>query len=105
MPPGHYNTDLGLSLENFFDQFLDKLDNRSTLIVVGDGRNNYNDPRLDIFGNLSHRSRRTVWLNPEPSTLWGSGDSDMLRYASYCDSILQVSNLSELTTAVDRLLG
>lgn len=105
MPPGHYNTDLGLSLENFFDQFLDKLDNRSTLIVVGDGRNNYNDPRLDIFGNLSHRSRRTVWLNPEPPTLWGSGDSDMLRYASYCDSILQVSNLSELTTAVDRLLG
>ncbi len=105
MPPGHYNTDLGLSLENFFDQFLDKLDNRSTLIVVGDGRNNYNDPRLDIFGNLSHRSRRTVWLNPEPPTLWGSGDSDMLRYAPYCDSILQVSNLAELTTAVDRLLS
>lgn len=105
MPPGHYNTDLGYSLENFDEYYLEILDSKSTFIVVGDGRNNFNDPRLDIFGNLSRRSHRTIWLNPEPPSLWGHGDSDMLKYAPYCNSILQVSNLAELTYAVDRLLS
>jgi hypothetical protein len=36
--------------------------------------------------------------------LWGTGDSDMLKYAPLCDVILQVSTLAELTVAVDKLL-
>ena len=59
---------------------------------------------LDIFGMLARRSRQTIWLNPEPPTLWGVGDSDMLKYAPVCDEILQVGNPAELTAAVDRLL-
>lgn len=105
MPAGHYNTDLGNSLKNFSDHFMDKIDNRSTLIVVGDGRNNYNDPSLQIFCELSRRSHRTIWLNPESRTLWGTGDSDMQHYAPFCDSILQIRTLSELSAAVDRLLS
>jgi uncharacterized protein with von Willebrand factor type A (vWA) domain len=84
---------------------MDRVDSRSTFIIVGDGRNNYNDPRLDIFCTIARRSHRTIWLNPESPALWGSGDSDMLKYASHCDSILQVSTLAELATAVDRLLS
>ncbi len=104
MPPGYYSTDLGHSLQNFADNYLDTIDHRTTLIVVGDGRNNYNDPRLDIFRKMARRSRRTLWLNPEMPMLWGSGDSDMLEYVPLCDKILQVSTLSELTAAVDQLL-
>lgn len=104
MPPGHYSTDLGYSLENFVDEYMDTVDSRTTFILVGDGRNNYNDPRLDIFRQLARRSRRAIWLNPESPMLWGSGDSDMLEYAPLCDTILQVSTLSELTTAVDKML-
>jgi hypothetical protein len=104
MPSGHYNTDLGYSLEGFVHDYMDTVDHRTTFIVVGDARNNYNDPRLDLFGALSRRSHRTIWLNPEPPILWGSGDSDMLKYAPHCTSILQVSTLAELTAAVDRLL-
>ena len=104
MPPGYYSTDLGHSLQNFADDYLDTIDHRTTLIVVGDGRNNYNDPRLDIFKKMARRSRRTLWLNPEMPMLWGSGDSDMLEYVPLCDRILQVSTLSELTAAVDQLL-
>jgi uncharacterized protein len=105
MPPGHYNTDLGFSLQNFSEDYLNTLDSRTTFIIVGDGRNNYNDPRLDLFRDISRRSNRTIWLNPESPALWGSGDSDMLKYASICDSVFQVGTLAELTTAVDRLLG
>lgn len=104
MPPGYYSTDLGYSLQNFTDRYIETIDHRTTLIVVGDGRNNYNDPRLDIFKQMARRSRRTLWLNPEMPMLWGSGDSDMLEYAPLCDVVLQVSTLSELTAAVDQLL-
>jgi uncharacterized protein with von Willebrand factor type A (vWA) domain len=104
MPPGSYNTDLGYSLEQFSHDFMDTVDSRTTLIVVGDGRNNYNDPRLNLFSTIARRSHRTIWLNPEPPMLWGTGDSDMFRYAPLCDTILQVSTLAELTAAVDKLL-
>jgi hypothetical protein len=83
---------------------MDTIDSRTTLILVGDGRNNYNNPRLDIFDRLASRSRRAIWLNPEPPALWGSGDSDMLSYAPRCDAILTVNNLAQLAAAIDQLL-
>jgi len=104
MPPGYYNTDLGGSLEALVEDYSDTVDSRTTLIVVGDGRNNYNDPRLDIFRALSHRSHRTIWLNPEAPMLWGTGDSDMVKYAPLCDVVLQVNTLTDLAAAVDKLL-
>jgi uncharacterized protein with von Willebrand factor type A (vWA) domain len=104
MPPGYYSTDLGYSLENFAQDFMDTVDSRTTFIMVGDGRNNFNDPRIDLFRALTRRSHRTLWLNPEAPTQWGTGDSDMLQYAPYCDTVLRVTTLAELAAAVDRLL-
>ncbi len=104
MPSGYYNTDLGNSLENFQRRYLETVDSRTTLIVVGDGRNNYNNPHLRIFEKLARRSRRTIWINPEVPVLWGSGDSDMLKYAPHCDSVLVVSTLAQLAEAIDKLL-
>ncbi len=103
MPSGHYNTDLGWSLQNFQDDFMDTLNGGTTLIIVGDGRNNFYDPRLDIFSTMTRRAARTIWLNPEPPILW-HGDSDMPRYAPLCDNVLKVSNLRELAEAVDALM-
>jgi uncharacterized protein with von Willebrand factor type A (vWA) domain len=104
MPSGHYNTDLGWSLNNFNNEYLDTLNGQTTLIIVGDGRNNYNDPRLDIFSLMSRRAARTIWLNPEPPFLW-HGDSDMPKYAPLCNDVLQVGNLRDLVGAVDALLS
>jgi len=103
MPSGSYNTDLGWSLKNFNDDFLDTLNGQTTLLVVGDGRNNYNDPRLDLFSLMSRRAARTIWLNPEPPALW-NGDSDMPKYAPLCDSVFRVGNLRELADAIDHLM-
>ncbi len=104
MPSGHYNTDLGYSLENFNEEYMDTVDGRTTFLVLGDGRNNYNDPRLDLFRDISRRSRYTIWFNPEPVALWGSGDSDMLKYEPLCRQVFQVSNLAQLAAAIDQLL-
>ena len=105
MPSGYYNTDLGNSLNDFSREYMEYMDSRTTLILVGDGRNNYNNPRVDLFNQIARRSRRTIWLNPELPALWGTGDSDMLKYAPGCDVILHASSLAELTAAVDRLLA
>ncbi|MCB9158629.1 MAG: VWA domain-containing protein [Caldilineaceae bacterium] len=105
MPPGYYSTDLGYALEGFAKGFMDTVDRRTTVIVVGDGRNNYNNPQLEIFKRIAERSRRTIWINPEPPAMWGSGDSDMLQYAPLCDNVAIAATLSQLTAAVDRLLG
>jgi len=104
MPPGYYSTDLGWSLNGFNNEYMDTLNGQTTLIVVGDGRNNYNDPRLDIFSTMARRAARTIWLNPEPPALW-HGDSDMAKYAPLCDDVLKVGNLRELAEAVDTLLS
>ena len=103
MPSGHYNTDLGWSLNNFNDDYMDTLNSGTTLLIVGDGRNNYYDPRLDIFSTMSRRATRTIWLNPEPPALW-HGDSDMPKYAPLCSNVLKVSNLRELAEAVNDLM-
>jgi len=104
MPSGHYNTDLGWSLNDFQNEYMDTLNGQTTLIIVGDGRNNYYDPRIDIFSTMTRRAARTIWLNPEPPTMW-HGDSDMAKYAPMCDNVLKVSNLRELADAVDTLMA
>ena len=104
MPSGHYNTDLGWSLDDFQKEYMDTLNSGTTLLIVGDGRNNYNDPRLDVFSTMTRRATRTVWLTPEPETMW-NGDSDMKKYAPLCDNVLKAGNLRELTRAVDELMS
>ncbi|HEX2979931.1 MAG TPA: VWA domain-containing protein [Anaerolineaceae bacterium] len=104
MPSGHYNTDLGSSLDTLTKDYMEIIDSRSTFIIVGDGRNNYNDPRLDLFANIARRARSAIWLNPEPMAMWGVGDSDMLKYSLHCKRTFQVSNMAQLAGAIDNLL-
>jgi uncharacterized protein with von Willebrand factor type A (vWA) domain len=102
--PGYYNTDLGNSLDTFKRDHLSCLTGRTTVIILGDGRNNYNNPRTDIASEMMRRSRRLIWFNPEPQSQWGTGDSDMWQYASAASSVYKVSNLRELAAAVDKIL-
>jgi uncharacterized protein with von Willebrand factor type A (vWA) domain len=103
--PGSYNTNLGNSLQTFFSDSLDSVDSRTTVIVLGDGRNNYNDPRLDLAHDLRRRSRRVIWFNPESPSQWGTGDSDMHNYAPIASGVYQVRNLAQLVDAIDRIIA
>lgn len=101
--PGYYNTDLGNSLATFAREQLGWVDRRTTVIVLGDGRNNYNDPNLRDLEAIKRRARKLVWFNPEHPRQWGSGDSDMLKYVPLCDAVHRVGSLRELVAAVDSL--
>ncbi len=105
LPSGYYNTDLGASLRQFAAQHMADVDRRTTVIVLGDGRNNYNDPALDVVDDVRRRARRLIWMNPEYPAQWGTGDSDMQEYAPLCTEVYQVRNLAQLTDAIDRMLS
>ncbi len=105
LPYRPYGTDLGSCLQTFYDQHLNAINGRTTLIILGDGRNNFNAPRLDLVKDLQRRVRKLVWFNPEQPREWGTGDSDMLEYAPLCNEVFAVRNLAQLSTAVDRLLA
>ena len=104
LPPGHYNTDLGASIDTLVHEHGDAVDHRTTVIFVGDARNNYNDPRTDIMQTLLGRAKRVIWFNPEPPPMWGTGDSDMLQYAPLATTVHHVATLRQLADAIDDLL-
>lgn len=104
IPPGYYSTDLGNSLATLCRDHLSTIDRRTTVIVLGDGRNNYNDPRIDCIDTIKRHARRVMWFTPEHERMWGSGDSDMRQYAPRMDSVHLVSTLQELANAIDHLL-
>jgi uncharacterized protein with von Willebrand factor type A (vWA) domain len=104
LQPGYYSTDLGNSLNSLAMDHADTIDHRTTVIFVGDGRNNFRDPRLDLMEQIQRRSKRIIWLNPEHPMEWGHGDSDMPKYLPYAAAVHRVSNMAELTAAIDKLL-
>jgi uncharacterized protein with von Willebrand factor type A (vWA) domain len=104
-PPGYYSTDLGNSLNTFSNDYMSLIDSRTTVIIVGDGRNNYNNPRLDIAADMQRKARRLFWFCPEPQTQWGTGDSDMHRYAPLSNGVMIVRNLRELANSIDHIMA
>ncbi|MBX3481887.1 VWA domain-containing protein [Phenylobacterium sp.] len=101
---GFQQTDYGRSLQDFSEQHLDKLDRRTTVIILGDGRSNFADPRLDLMREIHDRSRAVIWLNPEPESYWGQGDSVMNRYARFCHVAKQCGTIEQLERIIEDVL-
>ncbi|MBP6724975.1 MAG: VWA domain-containing protein, partial [Halioglobus sp.] len=97
-------TDYGGSLRDFARLALDDINNNTTVIILGDARNNNSDPALEIMQSIYQRARQVIWLNPESRRVWGSGDSEMLRYQSACHFSAECNNLKQLERIVDQLL-
>lgn len=98
------STDYGQAFEDFERLAGSQLDSRSTLIILGDARNNHGEPRSDLLRLFRDRSRRVIWLNPEPARAWGSGDSEMLRYQAHVHQVAVCNSLMHLQRIVSDLL-
>lgn len=101
---GFQQTDYGRALQDFSENHLDRLDRRTTVIFLGDGRSNFADPRLDLMREIHDRSRAVIWLNPEPESYWGQGDSVMDRYARFCHVAKQCGTLAQLERIIEDVL-
>jgi uncharacterized protein with von Willebrand factor type A (vWA) domain len=97
-------TNYGAALEDFTSLMGQKLDRRTTVIVLGDGRSNFSDPRLDLMRRISERARAVLWLNPEPETYWGQGDSRMDAYRRFCTVANTCNTLRRLERIIDDVL-
>jgi len=97
-------TDYGRALTDFRELCLQDVDKRTTIVIIGDARNNYGEPRSDFLKAMYERCRRLIWLNPEPRSLWDSGDSEMRRYAAYCHQIEECNSLAHLERVASHLL-
>jgi uncharacterized protein with von Willebrand factor type A (vWA) domain len=107
-PTRSYSTDLGTALNEFVRDHLSTVDGRTTVIVLGDARNNENDPGLAAFDQIRRRARRVVWFATEEQYKWGVYDpgslsSDIFKYAPMCDAMHEVTTLRQLADAIDRL--
>lgn len=97
-------TSYGAALEDFTALMGNGLDRRTTVIILGDGRSNFSDPRLDLMRAITERSRAVIWLNPEPETYWDQGDSRMDAYRRFCTVAKTCHTLSVLERIIDDVL-
>lgn len=101
---GRGSSDYGQSLLDFSEACLDTIDSNTTVIILGDARNNRGDPRLDIMRAIYKRSKTVIWLNPERRSHWHTGDSEMQRYQSCSHFVAECQSLRQLERIVDQLL-
>ena len=97
-------TDYGQSFLDFRKKCMDDVDNRTTIIILGDGRNNYGEPHAEILKEMYDRCKRLIWLNPEPRNTWNVGDSEMKKYAAYSHVVEECNSLMHMERVVSNLL-
>ncbi len=102
---GFGSTNYGKSLEDFCGMSLKHVNRQTTVIILGDARGNRNEPRVELMGDIFNRAGRVIWLNPEPQPLWGTGDSDMYRYAPFCSQMMTCNTIAQLERVVEELLA
>jgi uncharacterized protein with von Willebrand factor type A (vWA) domain len=98
------NSNYGHALKQFHTDFRGAVSRKTTVVVIGDGRSNYNPANAWVLGELRQKARRLVWLCPEERTTWGFGDSEMIAYARHCHQVLVVRTVDDLARAAEKIL-
>ncbi len=98
---GH--SDYGHALEAFWGRWGQELSTRSSVLVLGDARNNYHAANPWVLQEIGRRSRHLYWLNPEPRPYWDTGDSIASQYALHCEGTFECRNLRQLEAFVGQL--
>ena len=98
---GH--SDYGHSIEKFAENYPDAVGPRTSLLILGDGRNNYRATGVATLRQLVAKSRHAYWLNPEPAAYWGSGDSATAVYGEVIEMV-ECRNAVQLEAFIQELL-
>ena len=100
----HCRSDFGYAFSRYVRTELDSLDRKTTILMLGDARNNYNDPQSWALRQIRERVKGIIWLNPEGQWGWGIGDSVMPLYAPSCDVVKECRTVGQLVEVVDQLV-
>ncbi|GAW91508.1 VWA domain-containing protein [Calderihabitans maritimus] len=89
-------SDFGRVFQEFAENYLAAVTHTTTLIILGDAKNNWRPPRTEFLAEIASKARRVIWLNPRPKETWNQEDGLMDIYAPYCDKVLECRNLRQL---------
>jgi len=98
---GH--SDYGHAFEVFWQRWGKEVGPKTTVIVLGDARNNYHASQAWVMKEVERRARHLYWLNPEPKSYWDTGDSIVGEYGVHCDGVYECRNLRQLEKFVEQL--
>ena len=99
---GH--SDYGHAFEIFEEKFAKDIGPKTTVIILGDARNNYHASQSWVIKNIEDKARKVFWLNPEPRSYWDTGDSIVGEYSDFCNGTFEVRNLKQLEAFVENLV-
>ena len=99
------NSDFGRAAEQMRGGFLDAVNRRTTVVVLGDGRNNGRPPNVPALEEIGRNARRLLWMTPEPRWGWSLGSCDMPAYEPACDAVEVVRSVEDLGGFADQLLS
>ncbi|HET9449712.1 MAG TPA: VWA domain-containing protein [Aggregicoccus sp.] len=98
------NSNYGRALSTFSRDHLGSITRRTTVMVIGDGRNNFNAANAWALKDLRRKAKRLLWICPEPERNWGVGDSEMLTYSKHCHQAVVVQSVGDLARLADQLV-
>ena len=98
---GH--SDYGHAFGVFWENFGSEINSKSTVMFLGDARNNYHATNAWVIKETAKKARSVFWLNPEPKSYWDTGDSVITEYATHTDGVFECRNLRQLEGFVDHL--
>ena len=101
---GGGSTDYGQAFLDFQEQAGGDINRRSVIIILGDARSNYGDPKAQLLREFSSHAARLLWINPEPQSLWGTGDSEMPRLRAACHAAYPCATIAEMDRIIDGVL-
>jgi uncharacterized protein with von Willebrand factor type A (vWA) domain len=98
---GH--SDYGHAFEVFWERYGREISPKTTILILGDARNNYHASQSWVIGEMRKKARHVYWLNPEPKAYWDTGDSIVGEYGVHCDGAYECRNLRQLEKFVEVL--
>jgi uncharacterized protein len=98
------HSNFGRAFDLFYKNYFSAVTGKTTVLIIGDGRNNYNRPNDWILREIRQKAKQLIWLNPETRMTWGVGDSEMPRYAPHCHVVEECRNLNQLYKVVDLIV-
>ena len=98
---GH--SDYGHAFEVFWDRYGKDVGPKTTVLLLGDARNNYHASQAWVIKEIEQKARHVYWLNPEPKSYWNTGDSIVGEYGTYTDGVFECRNLRQLENFVEKL--
>jgi uncharacterized protein with von Willebrand factor type A (vWA) domain len=99
---GH--SDYGHAFEVFWEKYGKDINAKTTILLLGDARNNYHAAQSWVVKEMQKRGRHVYWLNPEPKSYWNTGDSIVGEYGTFTDGVYECRNLRQLEGFVEKLV-